>query len=331
MQNRGRWLYEWNDVRVFLAVARSGSTLAASRVLRVNQTTVARRVSALEEALGFPLFDRHQTGYRLTEVGELVCANAERMEREAEGLARVVAQHGRKLSGAIRVTTNESVANAVLTPCLAEFADLYPDIQIQVLVSDHRADIAGGEADVALRAGSRPDDPDLLVRKLCSGAWSFYCSPQYAERRGVPKSLEALNGHLLLSGDGALANAPAVLWMEANTPDSTIAGRSTSLTNLMVAIRAGMGVGPLPCIEGDAAHDLIRCFDPPELFSYEMLLIARGELRHVPRVRAFIDFVAARTAQLRPLFEGRVQKPGPDRVGAAQAGKAADGPSRRSV
>jgi DNA-binding transcriptional LysR family regulator len=299
-------VYDWNDVRVFLAVARSGSTSAASRVLRVNQTTVARRISALEEALGFPLFDRLQTGYRLTEVGEVICANAERMEQEAEGLARVVAQHARKLSGAIRVTTNESIANVVLTPCLAEFSDLYPDIQIEVFVSDHRADIAGGEADVAIRAGSRPDDPNLLVRRLCSGGWSFYCSPRYAERRRVPESLEALNGHLLLSGEGALAAAPAVLWMEANTPGSTIVGRSNSLTNLLVAIHAGLGIGPLPCMAGDATPNLIRCFDPPERFTYDVLLVTRSELRDVPRVRTFVDFVAARTAQLRPLFEGRL-------------------------
>jgi DNA-binding transcriptional LysR family regulator len=278
-------------------------------MLHVNQTTVARRVTALEEALGFALFDRLQSGYRLTEVGELICPNAERMEKEAEGLARAVAQHGRKLSGAICVTTNESIANALLTPCLAEFADLYPDIQIQVHVSDQRLNIAGGEADVAIRAGSRPSDPDLVVRKMCAAAWSFYCSPRYAERRGVPASLEDVNGHLLLSGDGVLAHAPAVVWMDANTPNSTIVSRSNSLTNLMVAIRAGLGVGPLPCMEGDAVPELIRCFDPPEQFSSEVLLVTRGELRDVPRVRAFIDFVAARTAQLRPLFEGRLPTP----------------------
>jgi DNA-binding transcriptional LysR family regulator len=310
-------VYDWNDVRVFLAVARGGSTLAASRMLHVNQTTVARRVSALEEALGFPLFDRLQSGYRLTEVGELIRANAERLEAEAEALARVVAQHGRKLSGAIRVTTNESIANAMLTPCLAEFAELYPDIQIQVFVDDRRMDIAGGEADIAIRAGSRPTDPDLIIRKLCGACWAFYCSVRYAERRGVPRSAEALNGHALLGGEGALASAPAMRWMEASTPDSTIVGRSNSLTNLMVAIRAGLGVGPLPCMEGDCAPDLIRCYSPPPEFDSEVFLVTRSDLRDLPRIRAFSDFIAARTAQLRPLFEGKLPAPCPPAFAAA--------------
>jgi DNA-binding transcriptional LysR family regulator len=313
-------VYDWNDVRVFLAVARGGSTLAASRILNVNQTTVARRVAALEQALGFALFDRLQSGYRPTEVGELIRGAAERLESEAEVLARLAAQHGRKLSGVIRVTTNESMANALLTPCLAEFAELYPDIQIQVLVDDRRVDIAGGEADVAIRAGSRPTDPDLVIRKLCVAAWAFYCSTRYAERRGFPRSLEDLNGHLLLGGDGVLARAPAVLWMEANTPDSTIVNRSNSLTNLIVALRAGLGVGPLPCMEGDAAADLVRCFAPPPEFESEVLLIIRSELRDVPRVRAFIDFVTARTAQLRPLLEGRVPAPGSASTGTLPNG-----------
>jgi DNA-binding transcriptional LysR family regulator len=313
-------MYDWNDVRVFLAVARGGSTLAASRMLSVNQTTVARRVSALEEALGFALFDRLQSGYRLTEVGELIRANAERLESEAEALARVVAQHGRNLSGSIRVTTNESLANALLTPCLGEFADLYPDIQIQVFVDDRHLDITGGEADVAIRAGSRPTNPDLIVRKLCAAAWAFYCGTRYAERRGVPASMEDLDGHLLLGGDGVLANAPAMKWMEASTPNSTIVNRSNSLTNLIVAIRAGLGVGPLPCMEGDCAPDLVRCFAPPPQFESEVMLVTRSELRDVPRVRAFIDFISARTAQLRPLLEGRLPAPCPPAFKSEAAG-----------
>lgn len=310
-------MYDWSDVRVFLAVARGGSTLAASRLLNVNQTTVARRVAALEEALGFTLFDRPQSGYRLTEVGELILGAAERMEAEAESLVRMAAQHGRKLSGVIRVTTNESLANTLLTPCLAEFADLYPDIQIQIFVDDRRLDISGGEADVAIRAGSRPSDPDLIVRKLCGASWAFYCSKGYAARRGLPDSAEALNGHALLGGEGVLSLAPAMIWMEANTPDSTIVSRSNSLTNLIVALKAGLGVGPLPCIEGDRAPELVRCYAPPPEFDSEVLLVTRSDLRDLPRMRAFTDFVSARTAQLRPLLEGRSPAPTPSLIAAS--------------
>lgn len=300
-------MYDWGDLRVFLAVARSGSTLAAARVLRVNQTTAARRVAALEEALGVQLFERHPAGYRLTEVGETIRASAERVETEAETVRRLAAQHGRRLSGAIRVTTNESLANMLLTPCLAEFAELYPDIQVQVIVDDRKLDLSRGEADVAIRAGSRPTDPDLLVRKLMVASWSFYCSTRYAERRDVPASGEELNGHTLVGGEGGLAAAPAMIWMEAHTPDSVIASRSNSLTNLLVAIRAGIGVGPLPCVEGDQAPDLIRCFPPPPEFDADVLLVTRGDMRDLPRVRAFNDFIAARAGALRHQLTGRAR------------------------
>ena len=104
-------MFEWSDLRHFLAVARSGSTLSAAKILGVNQTTVARRVAALEEAIGEKLFDKTAGGYRLTEVGSAMVQNAERVEAEAEAFARMVAQRSRKLLGMIRVTTNDVLAD----------------------------------------------------------------------------------------------------------------------------------------------------------------------------------------------------------------------------
>jgi DNA-binding transcriptional LysR family regulator len=159
-------MYDWGDLRFFLAAARAGSTLGAARELMVNQTTVARRIAALEEALGARLFDRHQDGYRLSEAGAAILAQAEHVAVEAETLERLVAQRSRQLSGVIRVTTVESVANMMLTPWLTEFMDLYPDIRVEVIVTDLRLDLPRGEADIAIRAGYMPKGSGIVVRKL---------------------------------------------------------------------------------------------------------------------------------------------------------------------
>lgn len=298
-------MYDWNDLRMFLAVARDGSTLAASRTLKVDQTTVARRVAALEQALGVALFERLQSGYRLTEMGEGVRHSAERVEAEADTLARLVAQQGRKLSGVIRVTTNESLANSFVTPWLGEFAEIYPDIRVQMIIDDRRLDLARGEADVAIRAGSRPTDGALVVRALSVVTWSLYCSRAYAARRGVPTSAEELNDHLILGGEGTLAGLPGMLWMAEKAPRAVVAAHSNSMSNLLASVKAGLGVTTLPCVVGDPEPDLVRCIaDVPELDS-EMVLVTRSDMKDLPRMRAFTDFLIAHVSAVRHRLAAR--------------------------
>lgn len=292
-------MYDWSDLRVFLAVARAGSTTAAAELLGVSQTTAARRIAALEEDLGAQLFERHQSGYRLTELGESVRGNAERIEAEAQAIADAIAQQRRHLAGVVRVTTNESMANAFVTPWLAEFAELYPDIRIQMIVDDRRLDLARGEADVALRAGSRPTDGALVVRKLCVVPWNIYCSQAYAARRGRPASIEALNEHSIIGGEGAFASLPAMRWLRDKAPRATIAAHSNNMSNLIATVKAGLGVTGLPCVDAEAEPTLLRCFgDLPELDS-ELFLVTRAEMKDLPRVRAFTDFISAKIASAR--------------------------------
>src|SRR5262249_10944980 len=124
-------MYDWEDVKFFLATARRGSTLAAASELGVNQTTIARRIGALEAALSVRLFDRHQEGYRLSEAGAAVLTQAERIATEAEAFELLVTQRKRVLSGVIRVTSTQEFAEVVLTPWLAEFIEIHPDINVE--------------------------------------------------------------------------------------------------------------------------------------------------------------------------------------------------------
>jgi DNA-binding transcriptional LysR family regulator len=296
-------MFDWGDLRIFVAVAREGSTLAAAKALDMNQTTVARRIVALESALGVVLFDKLQSGYRLSAAGEELLPIAARMGQDAERLAGLAAQQGRRLCGTIRVTTNEPVANLFLTPALPELARLYPDICIQLIITDDRLDLTAGEADVAIRAGRRPTESGLVIRTLAVAAWSFYCSRDYAARRGTPADITDLRDHLLLGGVGNLANAPFMTFLAEHVGES-FHSYSNSLTNHVVAIRAGLGVGALPCLVGDSDPELIRCVPPIEELGGEVMLVTRAELKDLPHIRAFNDFVATRIAAMRARIAG---------------------------
>ncbi len=296
--------YDWNDLRHFLAVARAGSTLGGARLLGVNQTTVARRIAALEAALGRTLFERRQDGYRLTEAGALVRERAERVEAEAQSLAALLAAQGRQLRGTVRVTTNEGLANAVLIPFLRGFRAAQPGVRVELHVDDRRLDIAGGEADLALRAGSRPEGAGIVARRLGDLGWTVYGSAEYAARHGLPASPEELARHALIGVEGTFATTPHARWLEAQAPEAEIGWRSNSLTNLQVAVQAGMGLATLPCLVADADPLLRRCFPPVPALRSELWLVIREELRAAQHVRALVDALVAHLEGMRGAMLG---------------------------
>ena len=298
-------MYDWSDVKFFLAVARGGSTLAAARVLSVNQTTVVRRIEALEAALNTKLFARNQDGYRLSEAGVELLAQAERVAAEAETLERLAALRGRKLSGVIRVTTMENVASRILTPMLAEFVELYPEVKVEVICADHRLDLARGDAEIAIRAGNLPNEPGIVVRRLADDPWSVYCSPAYAAKHGVPKCGDDLNSHWIVGIEGSFSKLTPFIWFANAAPRARVRHVCNSGPNIVAAIKAGHGVGPLPKIAVYGAEsDLIECFALPDLDS-GFYLATRVDMKDVPRIKAFSEFLVARVAAAKPILEGR--------------------------
>jgi DNA-binding transcriptional LysR family regulator len=297
-------VYDWNDLRHFLAVARTGSTLAAARMLGVNQTTAARRVAALEQALGMKLFDRKRTGCALTEAGHELLAAAERVEVEANALAAAAGAMGRRVSGVIRVTTNEGLANVVMAPAISAFRRLHPKVRVDLMVDERRLDLGRGAADVALRTGPRPTESGLVGRRLIPIGWAAYCSRDYAERQGCPESVESLGRHALIGAEGPIAALPGWTWLQGAAPEAEVAARSSSVTNLISAVKAGLGVTVLPCFLADTEPSLVRCLGPIEGVRSELWLLTREDLRDVPRIRAFLDFLAAYVAGMRHLLSG---------------------------
>jgi DNA-binding transcriptional LysR family regulator len=284
-------MFDWNDLKAFLAVARGGSTLAASKALAVNQTTVARRVESLETALSLKLFERGQSGSRLTEAGRDLLAEGEKVERAAQNFESRAKAHQRGMAGSIRVTCIEILANMAVTPAIGEFRKLHPEVQVDLLITDQPLNLEVGEADLAVRAVQTLPNSDLVARKICDYEFALYCDRDYAERKGVPTCLEDLVNHDLIGGDAGLDLIPAMIWMFEQTGGKAPVSRSNTMSNLVHAVRAGLGITPLPCVVADADTRLVRCTETIPSAMATSYILVRRELKDIPRVRALIDFL----------------------------------------
>ncbi|HEY3149135.1 MAG TPA: LysR family transcriptional regulator [Dongiaceae bacterium] len=295
---------DWNDLRFVLEVCRSRSALAAAGKLGVNQSTVMRRIAQAEAALGAELFERKQSGYVATPSGLCAADIAERIEREVQALQTAMAAAQRALAGTVRITTSELLASVIIASCLRSFQKFNPGVRIELITDDRRLDLARGEADIALRAGSRPEGGGIVMRRMPGVAWAAYCSRAYAEEHGTPGFREEIRDHEIIGMEGPMAQLPGPRWLSDAAPSAQMRFRSNSLMNLVSNLRAGLGVATLPCIAGDSEPDLVRCFAPPPELELEMWLIIRENLKSAPHVRAFADYLAAYLHSIRVQLAG---------------------------
>jgi DNA-binding transcriptional LysR family regulator len=298
-------MFDWNDLKHFLVVARAGGTVRGAAVLNLSQPAVVRGMTALEQDLGLSLFDRSDDAYKLTEAGRDLLTAAGVVEEGVAAFKAQVDQRSKHLSGTIRVTTNETFANLLLMPSLAEFGRLHPDVRIDVLVEDRLMDLVKGEADVALRGAYQAGKGGgLVARRLHDLPWSVYCSRDYAQRHGgTAPAMADLAQHAAIGGVGGVAAMPGPRWLEEKA--GKVATRSNSLTSMLAATRSGMGLGALPCVVGDPEDDLMVCFHLPKTFTATLWLVSRAELRNSPMVTTFGAYMVKRAHTLRALFDPR--------------------------
>jgi DNA-binding transcriptional LysR family regulator len=299
-------MLDWNDLRFFLAVAREGSTLAAGRALSVSQTTVARRIAALEQVLGFPLFDRRQAGYALTPAGGELLDRARQVELAASGFAEASAAIGRDTSGTVRITTQEIFAVTLLAPILRELHERHPEILIELDDSQDFRELGDGEADIALRSAQSDPGSGLVGRRLCDDDWTLYCSKDYATAHGVPTTREQLRKHAFIGGGGPKLWRAYSAWLRDLGLDDRVIMHHASAMGMMSAIRSGLGIAVLPCIVADIDPELVQCVPPRAGHGRVMWLLTHERVRRTPRVRTVIDFLYERLAQhIRSLQEQR--------------------------
>lgn len=298
-------LENWDDLRYFLAIARSGTLSGAARQLGVNHSTVFRRLGGLEETLGSRLFDRLPKGYALTTVGEEMLAIATRIEDDVNALDRQVLGSDRQLSGTIRMTTVEEIAS-ILAPDLKQFHDRYPGIDLEVITEQRVLSLSRREADVAIRAGTRPTEPDLIGKRLLATAVGFYAARDYFKDRPVPNTIADLAGHDFVMPASSMSHFFSNRWIADNVPDAHVTYRSNTMLGQRAGVQAGFGIGILPCSVADCVPELVR-IRPAELevtSSTGIWLLYHADLRQTARVRAFIDFITQAVQRHADLFEG---------------------------
>jgi DNA-binding transcriptional LysR family regulator len=285
---------DWNDLRYFLAVAKEGSTLRAGRAMRTSQTTVARRIAALEEATGVILFDKRQAGYVMTPAGEELLERAEQVEMSANSFFDAASAHARDKGGAVKLSMEEIFATGLIAPWLRELHELHPDIHIELDTSAGIRDLGAGEADIALRSTSKPQASGTVGRRICDDDWTFYCSREYGDRHGVPTSIAELAQHPLIGGGGGNLSRHYEAYLEAMGLLDRVIMRPDTSTGLMTAVRAGVGVAVLPCIVADTDPGFIRCLPPRTDHGRTLWLVTHERIRRTPKVRNVIDFLFPR-------------------------------------
>jgi DNA-binding transcriptional LysR family regulator len=301
-------MFDWDDLRHFLAVARHGSTIQAARALGINQSTVQRRVAALERQLGRRVFEKRPEGYRLTRLGEELRPIAERVETDVTDFTRHSASSDVELVGTIRVTCPETAGYRIMkSPILEAFHARYPGLRVEMVMVDRVLDLARGEADIAFRT-SDPKDDALVARKVAEVPWAVFASRAYLDRRGAPKTVDEIGSHDVVQFDGPIAEHPGARWLKKVAPHARIAARCTSTPALVLAVKSGAGISPLPVIAVEGEPEVVRLFDSiPELRLPFYLLIHR-DMQRTPRVRAFCDFVAGEMKAFRELLVGRTDR-----------------------
>jgi DNA-binding transcriptional LysR family regulator len=297
-------MLDWNDLKYFLAVARQGSTLAAAKALRVSQSTVHRRLEALEKALGRRLVKRHPSGYRLTEIGQEIRACAEGVEDAVAALERQMKASDTELTGTVRVTCPEAVGYRLMRSALPErFSLAFPKLRLEFVMSDSVVDLAKGQADVAIRAG-QSNDKHLIGRKIADAPWAVFASRAYLEKHGRLAERCDINRHAVVGFEGPLQEHSAALWLRAVAPQARIAARATSIPAVALAIKSGAGLAPLPIIVGEQDSDLIEALPPLTDLSSPFYLLIHEDMRQAPRIRAFFDFVVREIGLVRSALEG---------------------------
>jgi len=289
----------WDDLRIFLAIARAGSLAGAARSLGVNHSTVFRRINAFEENLGVRLFDRMGTGYALTVAGEEMRASAERVEREIDRLDRRITGQDLRLEGSLVITTTDTIAQHILMPHVVKFRDAYPGIDLDLIIENANVNMSKRQADVAIRPTRAP--PETLVgRRISTLAFAVYASKLYM--RGRPANLAEFDWvHL----DDSLMHLAADQWFRRTLPDAKSALTTNSVLGLQLGCEANLGAAILPCFIAGTNPKLQRIGQPIDEAASMLWLLTHEDLRHTARVRAFMDFMADALKADIDLLEGR--------------------------
>jgi DNA-binding transcriptional LysR family regulator len=280
-------MLDWDDLRTFLMIARHRTLSGAARALGVQQPTMGRRLEALEQRAGAALLHKTPTGYVLTEAGEAVLANVERIEAETEAVERLIAGKDLRLEGTVRLTTLETLAAEILSPVLASFRLSHPAVRVELVAATRSLSLTKREADVALRMAPFTQ-PDVFARKVAEVAYDLYASPAYLERCGAPDWGQGAAGHGVILTEPDLLETPEMRWLRALMPRADAALVTNSRLIHRAAARDGIGIACLARYLGDREPGLVRVEAPDSPPVRDLWLGVHGDMRRTPRIKAFM-------------------------------------------
>jgi DNA-binding transcriptional LysR family regulator len=288
---------DWDKLRIFNAAAEAGSFTHAGEVLGLSQSAVSRQVSALEHDLQTPLFHRHARGLILTEQGEQLFRTVQEVVQKLAVTRMRLTDSRDRPRGELRVTTTVGIGTNWLAPRLGEFLELYPDITVNVILSDDDLDLSMREADMAIRV-REPQQPDLIRRRLFTMHFHAYASPAYIKRHGQPRSLDDLDKHRILIYGASAGNYLNNINSLQYTGRDSRAPRASALTinNLTAvcnAVGAGVGIAVLPDYLVQTQSELLPILPEADMPELECFLVYPEELKNVARVQVFRDFLVS--------------------------------------
>jgi DNA-binding transcriptional LysR family regulator len=246
----------WDDVRIFLAVARAGQILGAGRRLELNHATVSRRVAALEDSLGAKLFRRLTTGSELTPAGERFLAVAERMEADMIAARSELTGGDEAISGTVRIGAPDGFGVAFLASRLGALTAQHRDLRIQLVPVPRSFSLSRREADIAITT-ERPSEGRLVAQKLVDYSLGLYASRDYAQANGLPATQAELQNHRLIGYVPDLVFSPSLAYAQEFSPDWDAAFSISSALGQVEAVRSGAGIGILHAFIARALPELM--------------------------------------------------------------------------
>ncbi len=294
---------DWEKLKIFRSVAEAGSFTRAGEIIGLSQSAVSRQVSSLEKDLKVPLFHRHARGLILTEQGELLFRTAHEVFTQLEAAKTMLRDSKEKPSGVLRVTTTVGLGSNWLTPRLSEFIELYPDINIQLMLQDTELDLGMREADVAIRL-RKPVQAELIQRKLFTVHFHIYASPGYIKEFGAPLTIADLDDHRFVSfGVMTPPYLKHINWLEnhgrsGGKPRDPILSIN-SVDGIKRAAQNGIGIAALPdyIVRDESKAGLVRILTDIETPSFDTYFVYAEEVRNSARMIVFRDFLLGKARQ----------------------------------
>lgn len=292
--------FDWDDLRHFLAVARTGRVTAAARRLGADHATVSRRITALEDALQAKLFERQPQGYVLTTEGERLLAGAENMEAQALAAASDIGGADLSPAGAVRISSSDGFGTLFLAPRLPAFVERYPQIEIQLVAMPRLLSLSKREADIAITF-NRPKEGRLHARKLADYTLGLFAAPAYLASRPAIERPGDLFAHRIVGYIDDMLYTPELDYLDEIARGLKPQVQSSSVLAQLNATAAGVGVGVLHHFMVAGRQDLVPVL-PDVVIRRTYWLIVHADVKDVTRVRAVVDFLVKEAKAARSLF-----------------------------